>query len=74
MSRAYRVEYYPNHQAATRTARNVLAVAHVCYRNLKAVAAGTGMVVDLKSLVVETIFDFDLVVEINFFVGHVAWV
>ena len=70
----YRVEYYPNHQTAARAARNVFAVAHVAYRNFKAVAAGTRVVVDLEGLIVEAILDFDLVVQVDVFVRHVVGV
>lgn len=70
----YRVEYDPDHQAAAWTARNVLAVAHVCDGNLEAVTAGTGMVVDLERLIIKAIFDLDFVVQIELFVRHCACV
>ena len=66
----YGVEDDPNHQAAAGAARNILAVSHVENGNLKTVAAGTWVVVDLQRLVVETVLDFDFVVEIQLFVSH----
>ncbi|KAF2635025.1 exocyst complex component Sec6 [Massarina eburnea CBS 473.64] len=68
----YSVEYYAYHQTAARAARNVFAVAHVRDGDLKAVAAGTWVVVYLEGLVVEAVLDLDLVVEIQLFVGHVG--
>ena len=70
--RAYRVKYNPNHETAARTPRNVLAVAHVINGNLEAVAAGAGVVVYLQGLVIEAVLDFHLVVQVHFFVCHVA--
>lgn len=66
----YRVEYYPNHQATAGTSGNVLAISHVAEGNFEAIAARTRVVVDLKGLVIGAVFDFDLVVESDFFVGH----
>lgn len=67
---AYLVEYYSNHQTTTGTARYVFAVAHVENRYLEAVAAGTWVVVYLERLVVETVLDLNLVVQVDFFVRH----
>jgi len=67
---SYLVKNNPDHQTAARTPRNILAVAHVAQRNLKAVAARARVVVDLQRLVVEAVFDFDFVVEVELFVGH----
>ena len=66
----YLVEYDPNHKTAARAARNVLAIAHVRYRNLEAVATGTRVVIYLERLVVEAVFDLYLIVEVEVFVSH----
>lgn len=58
----YRVKYDSDHQTTAGATSNVFAVAHVCDGNLKAVAAGTRVVVDLERLIVETVFDLDFVV------------
>jgi hypothetical protein len=67
---SYRVEDDAYHQTTAGAARNVFSVAHVIDGNLEAVATWTWVVVDLQSLIVETVFDLDFVVEVDFFVGH----
>jgi hypothetical protein len=69
----YGVEYYAYHQAAAGAARNVLAVAHVGDGDLEAVAAGARVVIDLERLIVEAVFDLDLVVEVVHDALGVGW-
>ena len=67
---AYLIKNHPNHKTTARTPRNILAVAHVVDADLEAIAAGARVVVDLQRLVVEAVFDFDFVVQVEVFVGH----
>jgi len=65
----HRFKDNPDHQAAGGTHSDLLAVAEVVQQNLKAVAAGTRVRVQLQRRVECHIFDFDLVVDGRLVVG-----
>lgn len=55
-------EYDANHETATWTHSNVLAVTHVADRNLESVAAGARIMIYLKSGIESHVLDFNFVV------------
>lgn len=67
-----KVENDSDHQAAARAHGNILLVAQVVDANREAVAARARVVIDLKSFVEGHVFDFDLIVDGVFFVGHLC--
>lgn len=67
-----KIEDDSDHQAAARAHGNILFVAQVVDANREAVAARAWVVVDLKSFVESHVFDFDLIVNGIFFVGHLC--
>jgi hypothetical protein len=62
-----------NDQTAAQTRRNILAVGKLLARDLEAVAAGTGIVVDAFYLIPCHIFNFDLVIISPHIVSKGSW-
>lgn len=59
-----------DHQTAAGAYGNILFVAQVVDTNREAVAARAWVVIDLKRFVEGHVFDFDLIVNGVFLVGH----
>ena len=64
------IKNHPNHQATARTHRDIFPIAEVIDRNLKPVAARTRVMVDLDGRIEGHIFNLDLIIDGEGFVGH----
>jgi hypothetical protein len=66
----YHVENNPDHQTATRTHGDLFTVAQIVDCDLETIATWAGICVDLDIWVEGHVFDLDLIVDVQSFVGH----